>query len=272
MRGATPVELCPITHLQQVYEDVDTWWKKHVHADHGKKWYQDAIHYWKGVDATVDGVLGGFGSVSQVDTSESRAFLHHVLESQRKRTHERGGRTRAIDCGAGVGRITEQLLVHVFDDVDLLEPLPHFLDKAKENLARAGAWDDGQQQQGTMRSDGHRVNHFFQMGMQDFVPEEKAYDCIWIQWCLGHLDDQACVEFLQRCKKGLKDGGLVIVKENISSKGIILDREDSSVTRPHSCWLRLFKQSGLTLVKVENQRQFPRELFEVKMYALKPKC
>jgi len=246
-------------------------WRQHVDADGGKRWYDDAISYWKGVDASLDGVLGGFGSVSDADTRESRNFLQDVLGRQLVRAREAGERTKAIDCGAGIGRVTEKLLIELFDEVDLLEPLPHFVEKAKEKLAEAGSWKGGREE-GSMRSDGHRVNQFFQLGMQEFVPEEKCYDCIWIQWCLGHLDDQACVDFLQRCGKGLKPGGLVVLKENISSDGIIVDRDDSSVTRPHSCWLRLFKQSGLTLVKVENQKQFPRELFEVKMYALKPKC
>ena len=39
------------------------------------------------------------------------------------------GTLTVVDCGAGVGRITEQMLIYMFDEVDLAEPVTHFLDK-----------------------------------------------------------------------------------------------------------------------------------------------
>eukprot|EP00958_Prasinococcus_capsulatus_P015722 scaffold1687_cov405-Prasinococcus_capsulatus_cf.AAC.2 len=41
------------------------------------------------------------------------------------------GTLTVVDCGAGVGRITEQMLIHMFDIVDLAEPVTHFLDKVE---------------------------------------------------------------------------------------------------------------------------------------------
>lgn len=76
--------------------------------------------------------------------------------------------------------------------------------------------------------------------------------------------------FFQRCKKGLKPGGLVVVKENICSSGFIHDKEDSSLTRSHQYMLELFKSAGMTLVSSAQQRNFPKDLFQVHMYALKP--
>ena len=76
--------------------------------------------------------------------------------------------------------------------------------------------------------------------------------------------------FFQRCKKGLKAGGLVVVKENICSSGFIHDKEDSSLTRSHHYMLELFKSAGMTLVSSAQQRNFPKDLFQVHMYALKP--
>ncbi|KAK3257780.1 hypothetical protein CYMTET_33145, partial [Cymbomonas tetramitiformis] len=38
-------------------------------------WYTKGIEYWDNVDATVDGVLGGFGHVSGVDVKESALFI-----------------------------------------------------------------------------------------------------------------------------------------------------------------------------------------------------
>ena len=56
---------------------------------------------------------------------------------------------RAIDCAAGVARVTSGLLMHKFDVVDVLEPLPHFLAEARRRLA----------------SKSHR-GQFFEMGLQ----------------------------------------------------------------------------------------------------------
>lgn len=36
---------------------------------------QQGNAYWSGIDATVDGMLGGFPSVSRVDVQGSRGFL-----------------------------------------------------------------------------------------------------------------------------------------------------------------------------------------------------
>ena len=44
----------------------------------------------------------------------------------------------AVDCGAGVGRVSEQLLLHVFQEVDLIEPSAHLLCTATERLTGPG--------------------------------------------------------------------------------------------------------------------------------------
>ena len=36
---------------------------------------------------------------------------------------------------------------------------------------------------------------------------------------------------LERCKEGLKPGGCIVIKDNVSSKDPVLDEDDSSVTR-----------------------------------------
>jgi 2-polyprenyl-3-methyl-5-hydroxy-6-metoxy-1,4-benzoquinol methylase len=41
-----------------------------------------------------------------------------------------------------------------------------------------------------------------------------AYDVIWIQWVVGHLTDDDFVDFFLRCRKGLKPGGVIVLKEN----------------------------------------------------------
>jgi protein N-terminal methyltransferase len=58
------------------------------------------------------------------------------------------------------------------------------------------------------------------------------YDLIWNQWCLGHLTDAQLVEYLARCSSILKEGGFIVVKENLSTgEADVFDEVDSSVTR-----------------------------------------
>lgn len=42
------------------------------------------------------------------------------------------------DCGAGVGRVSKELLLHVFQEVDLLEPSKHLLEAAGGRVALGG--------------------------------------------------------------------------------------------------------------------------------------
>jgi protein N-terminal methyltransferase len=84
-----------------------------------------------------------------------------------------GSRTlTAIDCGAGVGRVTNELLLDLFHEVDLLEPSKPLLDYSQKKLA------------GTQTPSGHRAVHFFLAGLQehDWSQLPGRYDCIWIQW------------------------------------------------------------------------------------------
>eukprot|EP00850_Spirogloea_muscicola_P026745 SM009998S25064 [mRNA] locus=s9998:29:511:- [translate_table: standard] len=45
-------------------------------------WYARGVTYWEGVEATVDGVLGGYGTVSGRDIAESAAFLRDAFGAQ----------------------------------------------------------------------------------------------------------------------------------------------------------------------------------------------
>ena len=77
--------------------------------------------------------------------------------------------------------------------------------------------------------------------MQDFTPEANFYDVIWCQWVLGHLTDSDLINFFKRCKTGLRKNGIIVVKENVSSENLIMDEQDSSVTRSNNVFLNIFK-------------------------------
>ena len=67
-------------------------------------WYHQGVQYWNHVDATVDGVLGGFGSVSGADAKENERILRTMVypEGEFSEILEK----RALDVGAGVGRVS----------------------------------------------------------------------------------------------------------------------------------------------------------------------
>ena len=59
--------------------------------------HQDALNYWEGIDADVNGMLGGFPYISKVDLQGSKNFLAKLGVGGK------GARklARAVDCGAG---------------------------------------------------------------------------------------------------------------------------------------------------------------------------
>ena len=79
------------------------------------------------------------------------------------------GTSCALDCGAGIGRITKRLLLPLFQTVDLVDVTQEFLDQAKTYLGE----------------ESKRVGHYFCTGLQDFVPEQGRYAVIWIQRVIG---------------------------------------------------------------------------------------
>lgn len=116
---------------------------------------------------------------------------------------------------------------------------------------------------------------------------------------IGHLPDDDFVAFLERCKVGLRPGGIIVVKENISRKGFVFDTEDSSVTRfvrkllrplasgaaadsmsrARVCgvvwhlrceeqFMAVFEAAHLQVFHSAFQTGWPKELFRVKMFAL----
>ncbi|KAJ9140904.1 hypothetical protein P3X46_031496 [Hevea brasiliensis] len=242
------------------FKNADEMWREQTGDDNKKtQWYREGVAYWEGVEASVDGVLGGYGRVNDADVKGSEAFLQALFSE----CFVDGGIDRhlvALDCGSGIGRITKNLLLRYFNEVDLLEPVSHFLDVARESLVY----------ENHMASDTHKATNFFCTPLQEFTPAAGRYDVIWVQWCIGHLTDDDFVSFFKRAKVGLKPGGFFVLKENTARSGFILDKEDRSITRSDVFFRELFCRCGLHLYKSKDQRGFPKELFAVKMYALMP--
>uniref|UniRef100_A0A8C9V3Q2 protein N-terminal methyltransferase n=2 Tax=Scleropages formosus TaxID=113540 RepID=A0A8C9V3Q2_SCLFO len=211
--------------------------------------YSKAERYWQEVPPTVDGMLGGYGSISSIDINGSKKFLQRFLGDGKGKT----GTSCALDCGAGIGRITKRLLLPLFRTVDLVDVTQEFLDKAKTYLGE----------------EGKRVENYFCCGLQDFEPEPGRYDVIWIQWVIGHLTDDHLMRFLQRCQKGLRPDGLIVVKDNVAYEGVVLDEVDSSVCRELALVRDLVCKAGLRVLHEERQENFPDEIYQVYTLALR---
>jgi protein N-terminal methyltransferase len=72
-----------------------------------------------------------------------------------------------------------------------------------------------------------------------------------------------------RCQSALSPNGFVCIKENTGRQGFYLDRSDLSVTRTDPHFRQLFAEAGLSVEKNMLQPGFPKELFPVRIYALK---
>ncbi|XP_057780161.1 alpha N-terminal protein methyltransferase 1-like [Salvia miltiorrhiza] len=165
------------------FKSAEEMWREAVgDGDPLKKsqWYSQGVGYWQGVEATVDGVLGGYGHVNKPDIEGSEAFLNLILA---ERFPDAGSERRlnTLDCVSGIGRVTKNLLIRYFNE------------------------------------------------------------------------------------GGLRPGGLFILKENIARNGFVLDNQDKSITISDLYFKQLFKQCGLHILKMKDQKGFPNELFAVKI-------
>ncbi|KAJ3028375.1 UNVERIFIED_CONTAM: hypothetical protein HDU68_001841 [Siphonaria sp. JEL0065] len=214
--------------------------------------YKKAANYWDKIDASVEGMLGGFGTLTELDSATNIRFITEYATKENAAL----SLDYACDCGAGIGRVSKYFLLNVFKKVDLVEQNPKFLDEAKVGYLKE-------------EIENGKVGELFPLGLQDFNPEVGRYDLIWSQWVLGHLTDDDLLAFFLRCKAALKPNGIIGVKENVCARGVVeLDEEDSSVTRPAKALETVFEKAGLKIVKKAVQTGFPKGLYPVNMYIL----
>ncbi|GMT32542.1 hypothetical protein PFISCL1PPCAC_23839, partial [Pristionchus fissidentatus] len=221
-----------------------------INNENPKELYEKAEEYWSNASRDDDGMLGGFAHLHQPDINQSRTFLSGL--------HKKGFLTSneyAIDCGAGIGRVTKHLLLPAFKKVDMVELVKDLVEKSDSYIGPHPSMAEK-----------------FVSGLQDFVPEQAKYDLIWIQWVSGHLTNSDFVAFFKRCQEGLRENGLICLKDNISSSSeALFDDEDHSWTRPDAMIDKLMEDAGLNIVAREVQRNFPKGMYKVTMFAMKPK-
>lgn len=220
-----------------------------------------SIRYWNAVPATTSdmlAMLGDYPWYTRIDLRGSRSFLAKIRRLVLGCAPENKLKL-GVDCGAGVGRVTEGFLSQVCEVVDAVEPVEKFTQVLRD---------------GTLKKDGV-VGDIYTVGLENWYPEKK-YDLIWTQWCVGHLTDVQLVAYITRCRTALTETGIMVVKENISTDPHgedMYDDLDSSVTRTDEKFRKIFKDAGMTLILSERQQGFPKTfiLLPVRFYALRPK-
>ncbi|KAI9375967.1 alpha-N-methyltransferase NTM1 [Aspergillus egyptiacus] len=223
-----------------------------------------SIKYWNSVPATANSMLAALGDYpwySRIDLRGSKTFLAKVRRLV-PACSTTGKLSVGVDCGAGVGRVTEGFLSEVCETVDAVEPVEKFTQVLQESaLKKSGV-----------------VGDIYCVGLEDWFPEKKKYDLIWTQFCVGHLKDSQLIEYLQRCRDALTEGGIIVFKENLSTDlngNDMYDELDSSVTRTDEKFRHIFKCAGMNVVLSELQTGFPKpfslKLLPVRFYALRPK-
>ena len=235
------------------YSSIEEMWNEELKDG---KWYNKAhVWYEENCPSTVDGVLGGFGQLDPLDVAQSCTFLIQLLKHDGLNLGHKSG--RCLDCGAGIGRVTKNLLSKFFKKCDLVESNPRLLEEAGSFVPSPVL--------------GER----FCETLQDVVPKENHYECIWVQWVVIYLTDTDFVKFLRRCTRGLKPGGVIVIKENVmnpaTKMAFLVDKDDSSVTRSDELMRAIFENAGLDIILSTKQSNFPEEMLPVITYALVPK-
>lgn len=255
----------------------------------------------------------GSGSLPRVESLGSRKFLLYLFpelsavpSAVRPLKPTPARRFRALDVGAGVGRVTSDTLLPLVSDVVLLEPVECLIQAAlSRGRASAAAPPANNESRLPLRNrkwkgiaDGSKSVTFLQGTLQDCDPahpmrtatflgrvgytplspdDESGFDVVWCQWCLTYMKDVDLIAFLKRSQAALRKEGasVIVVKENVCKDGeggvpeVVFDEDDSSVTRSDLHWKMVFRSAGLTLLHERVQVGLPRGLFMVKMYALK---
>ena len=140
-----------------------------------------AVSYWSNVSADNDGMLGGFPQISRIDLQGSRNFiakLRRTHNSQAEPSPQSRRLKRAVDCGAGIGRVAAGVLCPVADVVDIVEPVEKFTKEISSGSDFAA-----------LRAE-RRIGDVLTLGLESWLPpQDGRYDLIWHQWCLCQLRD-----------------------------------------------------------------------------------
>lgn len=235
--------------------------------------YDVSKSFWTEQPPTLSGMLGGADQTHEPDVIGSLRFLASLgfaedlplaaAPAAEQPSDERAAPptpTRALDCGAGIGRVAQHVLLRRFGTVDLVEQDARFLQQAKQELPAA------------------RVGSCVCASLQDALrPSGSKYDVVWVQWVLNYLTDDDLVAFLERAAAALNLASprcCIVVKETHVREGHAewLDEQDAGLCRTRAGFETLFERAGLVIRQQELEQGMPQGLLPVRMWALAPRA
>jgi protein N-terminal methyltransferase len=213
-------------------------------------------------------------SLPRVESLGSRKFLLYLFpelatvpSAARPLKPPPSRRFRALDVGAGIGRVTSDTLLPLVSDVVLLEPVESLIQTAlSQGRASAVAklspnesklplqkrkWkgiEDGSKSvtflQGTLQAcdPAKPIQTATFLGRVGYTPplpdDNTGFDVVWCQWCLGYMKDADLFAFLKQSQAALRkeSPGVIVVKDNVckdegGNPTVVFHEEDSSLTR-----------------------------------------
>lgn len=99
-------------NVPETNKDQDTK-EEPIDYENDGQFYVKAQKYWSAVDPSVDGMLGGFAEITTKELQSSRLFLDELFK-----VRPCPERKMALDCGAGIGRVSKGLLIPFFEKVN----------------------------------------------------------------------------------------------------------------------------------------------------------
>ncbi|KAH0789219.1 c9orf32 [Histomonas meleagridis] len=222
-----------------------------IFSEKGDQWYVESRFFWSTQQPTIESMIFGNEEYSIIDLR----YTYNVLSLLQFEKKIKGG--VVADCGGGIGRVSFQVLTHFFQSVDIVDPIPHFLFKAREHLEKVLSVD------------------IIQKGLEEWNPS-KAYDAFYIQWTMCYLTDRDLVSFLKRCSLSSSKDCIFIIKENIAGVELQTDKsqyeyypERNSICRTYPHFCELFKKAGLVLEEYRIQPNWPSDFLSVAMFILR---
>jgi protein N-terminal methyltransferase len=222
---------------------------------HRDGWYATNNDWWRhdggggyGGNTDEEAMIGDGGG--EADGLEGLAFLDRlILKSESSAQNRKKLKfSRAIDAGAGVGRVTKHILLKRYDTVNLVEADAGWSKRSKTYLGRKRA---------------ARCT-FTCSRIEELVhdnDESSRIDLVWLQWTLQYLTDSDAVRTLQNLATSLiLTTGILIVKENRPYGTARPDRFQMDtpggsgrydITRSDDHHRLLFQRAGLTVNHVE---------------------
>lgn len=208
-------------------------------------WYNLSKARWEATSAEIKSVAGDFKGTHESDVEISCGLISDLIKENNLQTH------RVIDCGAGIGRVTQYVLLNFFSNIDILERDEKFIKYCRKNFAN-----------------NKSIANIYHESLESFKYSNN-YDLIWIQWCVEELMDDDLTNFLIRSKNALNKNGLIVLKENIISDGRAFWQSIHQKIRSPELFAKIIKDCDLEIIKYYVQKDNLNEILDVGIFVLR---